>query len=50
MQFGIVFPQTEIGADPAAVRDYTQAAEALGYAHLIFTTMCWAPMESTTPT
>ena len=35
MQFGIVFPQTEIGADPAAVRDYVQSAEDLGYAHLI---------------
>jgi len=30
-----VFPQTEIGADPVAVRDYAQAAESLGYDHLL---------------
>lgn len=35
MQFGVVFPQTEIGADPAVVKDYAQAAEALGYEHLL---------------
>ncbi|MDA1129104.1 MAG: LLM class F420-dependent oxidoreductase [Chloroflexi bacterium] len=35
MKTGVVFPQTEIGADPAAVRDYAQAAEELGYAHLM---------------
>ena len=35
MQLGVVFPQTEIGADPGAVRDYAQAAEALGYQHLV---------------
>jgi len=35
MKVGVVFPQTEIGADPVAVRDYAQAAEDLGYAHLI---------------
>ena len=35
MQIGCVFPQTEIGADPIAVRDYVQAAEQLGYAHII---------------
>ena len=35
MQIGVVFPQTEIGADPIAVRDYAQAAEQLGYAHII---------------
>ena len=35
MQIGVVFPQTEIGADPVAVRDYVQAAEGLGYSHLI---------------
>lgn len=34
MRFGVVFPQTEIGADPAAIRDYAQAAESLGYDHL----------------
>ena len=35
MQLGAVFPQTEIGADPAGVRDYAQAAEAMGYEHLL---------------
>jgi probable F420-dependent oxidoreductase len=35
MRIGVVFPQTEIGADPAVVRDYAQAAEALGYSHLL---------------
>ena len=35
MRFGAVFPQTEIGADPVAVRDFAQAAEALGYDHLL---------------
>ena len=35
MKTGVIFPQTEIGADPAAVRDYVQAAEGLGYSHLI---------------
>ena len=28
-------PQTEYPADPAAVRDYAQAAEALGYSHVL---------------
>ena len=35
MQIGVVFPQTEIGSDPIAVRDYAQAAEELGFAHII---------------
>jgi len=35
MKLGVVFPQTEIGADPIAVRDYAQAAEALGFNHLL---------------
>ena len=35
MQVGAVFPQTEIGADPGAVRDYVQAVEDLGYSHLV---------------
>jgi probable F420-dependent oxidoreductase len=34
MQFGAVFPTTEIGTDPIAVRDYAQAAEALGCARI----------------
>lgn len=35
MRIGLVFPQTEYGNDPAAVRDYAQTAEALGYSHLL---------------
>ena len=35
MRLGAIFPQTEIGADPIAVRDYAQAAESLGYDHLV---------------
>ena len=31
MQLGAIFPQTEIGSDPVGVRDFTQAAEAMGY-------------------
>ena len=34
MQLGAVFPTTEIGSDPIAVRDFAQAAEALGCARL----------------
>ena len=36
MQLGVVFPQNEIGEDPGAVRAFAEAAEGLGYAHLIF--------------
>jgi len=32
---GVVFPQTEIGADPGGVADYARAAEAAGYTHLL---------------
>src|SRR3990172_11693331 len=35
MKLGVIFPQTEIGNDPAAIRDYAQAAEQLGYDHLL---------------
>ena len=35
MNVGVVFPQTEIGSDPLAIRDYVQAAEGLGFSHLI---------------
>src|SRR2546428_8818955 len=35
MQIGVTFPQTEIGADPAAIRAYAQAVEELGYRHLV---------------
>ena len=35
MNIGVVFPQTEIGNDPAAIRDYAQAVEAMGYTHVL---------------
>ncbi|HET6313878.1 MAG TPA: LLM class F420-dependent oxidoreductase [Chloroflexia bacterium] len=35
MLTGVVFPQTEIGDDPTKVRDYGQAAEQLGYSHIL---------------
>jgi probable F420-dependent oxidoreductase len=35
VQIGAVFPQTEIGADPGAVRAYAHAADDLGYDHLV---------------
>ena len=35
MNIGVVFPQTEIGSDPAVVKDFAQAVEALGYSHLL---------------
>ena len=34
MKIGVVFPQTEFGSDPQAVKDYAQAAEGLGYTHI----------------
>ena len=35
MHIGLVYPQTEYPTDPAAVRDYAQTAEALGYSHVL---------------
>ena len=35
MRLGVVFPQTEIGNDPAVIREYAQAAESAGYDHLL---------------
>ena len=35
MRIGVVFPQLEIGNDPALIRDYAQAAESLGYDHIL---------------
>ena len=35
MQTGAIFPQTEIGSDPVAVRAFAQAAEEMGYQHLL---------------
>lgn len=35
MNIGVVFPQTEFRTDPAAVKDYAQTAEALGFSHIL---------------
>ena len=35
MRIGVVFPQTEIGADPGAVRAYAEHVEELGFTHLL---------------
>lgn len=35
MKYGVVYPQTEFPSDPAAIRDFAQAAEDLGYHHLL---------------
>jgi len=32
---GAVFPQTEIGSDPAGLHDFAQAAESLGFSHIL---------------
>lgn len=34
MNIGVIYPQVEFGHDPNAIRDYAQAAEALGYSHI----------------
>jgi probable F420-dependent oxidoreductase len=35
MQIGVVLPTCDIGDDPAAIRDFAQAAEDLGYDHIV---------------
>jgi probable F420-dependent oxidoreductase len=35
MRVGVVFPQTESGTDVGFIREYTQAAEELGYKHVL---------------
>ena len=35
MNIGVVYPQTELGSDPTVIRDFAQAAEELGYSHLV---------------
>jgi len=34
MRIGVIYPHFEFSSDPAAIRDYAQLAEALGYAHI----------------
>jgi probable F420-dependent oxidoreductase len=35
VQVGVLFPQTEIGADLGALRSFVEAADGLGYRHLV---------------
>jgi len=35
LRLGVVFPQTEIGNDMTAIRDYIQALEGMGYTHIL---------------
>ena len=35
MEFGVVFPQTQLGADISVLRDFTQAAEDMGFHHIL---------------
>jgi probable F420-dependent oxidoreductase len=35
MQAGVVYPQIELGGDPGAVKAFAQAAENLGYDHMV---------------
>jgi probable F420-dependent oxidoreductase len=35
MNIGVVFPQTELGRDPGAVRDYGQTVAELGFSHIL---------------
>jgi probable F420-dependent oxidoreductase len=35
MRFGVIFPQTESVTDRVALRDYVQAAEEIGYDHIL---------------
>ena len=35
MKLGVIFPQTEIGSDPGAVREFALTVEGLGYNHLL---------------
>lgn len=35
MKIGVVFPQTEFGSHAAAIKEYAQAVESLGYTHIL---------------
>jgi alkanesulfonate monooxygenase SsuD/methylene tetrahydromethanopterin reductase-like flavin-dependent oxidoreductase (luciferase family) len=35
VQVGVTSPQAELGSNPVVIRDYVQAAEDLGYEHLL---------------
>ena len=35
MRIGVVFPQTEIGADVGAIRAYAEGVQQLGFTHVL---------------
>jgi probable F420-dependent oxidoreductase len=35
MEIGILYPQTEYGSDPEAIREFAQTAEELGFTHIL---------------
>lgn len=35
MKIGVVYPQTEYGSDPGAIKEYAQTVEALGFTHIL---------------
>lgn len=35
LKIGVVYPQIEYPSDPAAIRDYAQTAEEIGYTHIL---------------
>jgi len=35
VKIGVVFPHAETGTDPAAIRDFAQAVEQLGFTHIL---------------
>jgi probable F420-dependent oxidoreductase len=35
LKIGLVYPQTEFGNDPAAIQEYAQTAEGLGFSHIL---------------
>lgn len=35
MELGVVFPQLEVGTEPATIREYARTVEELGYQHLV---------------
>lgn len=35
MEFGVVFPQTDIGSDPAGIRTYAETVEERGFEHVL---------------
>ncbi|MGE0387566.1 MAG: LLM class F420-dependent oxidoreductase [Gammaproteobacteria bacterium] len=50
MKVGCTFPHDDIGNDPAAIRDFAQAAEALGYSHIVlYDHVLGAPHGGRTP-